>query len=29
MNGLTGIEIVCAVLGVLGIVELLITGRRR
>ena len=29
MNGLIGIEIVCAVLGVLGALELLITGRRR
>jgi len=29
MNGLIGIEIVCAVLGILGIVELLVTGRRR
>ena len=29
MNGLIGIEIVCAVLGILGIFELLMTGRRR
>jgi hypothetical protein len=29
MNGLIGIEIVCVVLGILGIFELLMTGRRR
>jgi hypothetical protein len=29
MNGLTGITIVCAALGVLAVVESLLSGRRR